>query len=121
MLWSQESAPRGDGIGWRGHRTGNFRRPGPSSVLVTQLFLQLKGKHRARPKPAEAFRFLHLQLPDEGQAVTRQSLQFPDRPAKTHRGGTAGWSLSAAFEPGGRGPRGRLRALCTTGTDRGGL
>src|SRR6516225_3643519 len=27
-------------------------------------------------EPCSAFRFLHLQLPDEGQAVTRQSFQF---------------------------------------------
>lgn len=47
-------------------------------------FFRPKGKHRARPKPAEAFRFLHLQLPDEGQAVTRQSFQFRiDRPKLT--------------------------------------
>jgi len=43
-----------------------------------QLLLRIGG---ARKEAGSAFRFLHLQLPGEGQAVTRQSFQFRvDRP-----------------------------------------
>ena len=46
-----------------------------------QLLLRIGG---ARKEAGSAFRFLHLQLPGEGQAVTRQSFQFRvDRPKLT--------------------------------------
>jgi transposase len=49
-----------------------------SSPRRDQLLLRIGG---ARKEAGSAFRFLHLQLPGEGQAVTRQSFQFRvDRP-----------------------------------------
>ena len=52
-----------------------------SSPRRDQLLLRIGG---ARKEAGSAFRFLHLQLPGEGQAVTRQSFQFRvDRPKLT--------------------------------------
>ena len=49
-----------------------------SSPRRDQLLLRIGG---ARKEAGSAFRFLHLQLPGEGQAVTRQSFRFRvDRP-----------------------------------------
>ena len=49
-----------------------------SSPRRDQLLLRIGG---ARKEAGSAFRFLHLQLPGEGQGVTRQSFQFRvDRP-----------------------------------------
>jgi transposase len=49
-----------------------------SSPRRDQLLLRIGA---ARKEAGSAFRFLHLQLPGEGQAVTRQSFQFRvDRP-----------------------------------------
>jgi transposase len=52
-----------------------------SSPRRDQLLLRIGA---ARKEAGSAFRFLHLQLPGEGQAVTRQSFQFRvDRPKLT--------------------------------------
>ena len=68
--------------------------------------------------PGSEFR-VHRQWFD--QSAMAELLQTDFAVAETHRRRAAGWSLFAAFEPGGRGSRGALGALRTTGTDRGGL
>lgn len=60
------------------HRLRAMQRRGPRR---DQLLLRVGA---ARKEAGGAFRFLHLQLPGEGQAVTRQSFQFRvDRPKLT--------------------------------------
>src|SRR6516164_9997599 len=83
------------------------------SVVVT---------HRRRTeRSGQCFSFPAPATPWRRPSGNASQLPVSRRPAKTHRCGAAGWSLFAAFEPGGRGSRGALGALCTTGTDRGGL
>ena len=60
------------------HRLRAMQRRGPRR---DQLLLRVGA---ARKEAGGAFRFLHLQLPGEGEAVTRQSFQFRvDRPKLT--------------------------------------
>ena len=60
------------------HRLRSMQRRGPRR---DQLLLRVGA---ARKEAGGAFRFLHLQLPGEGEAVTRQSFQFRvDRPKLT--------------------------------------
>jgi transposase len=60
------------------HRLRAMQRSGPRR---DQLLLRVGA---ARKEAGSAFRFLHIQLPGEGQAVTRQSFQFRvDRPKLT--------------------------------------
>jgi transposase len=51
----------------------NLRAMQRSSPRRDQLLLRIGA---ARKEAGSAFRFLHLQLPEEGQAVTRQNFQF---------------------------------------------
>lgn len=60
------------------HRLRAMQRSGPRR---DQLLLRVGA---ARKEAGSAFRFLHMQLPREGEAVTRQSFQFRvDRPKLT--------------------------------------
>ena len=60
------------------HRLRAMQRSGPRR---DQLLLRVGA---ARKEAGSAFRFLHIQLPGEGEAVTRQSFQFRvDRPKLT--------------------------------------
>ena len=92
-----------------------MQRSGPRR---DQLLLRIGA---ARKEVGSAFRFLHLKLPSEGQAVTRHSFQFRVDSTKAPSGGAAGRPLFAPFEPRGRGSRGALGALYAAGTNRGGL
>src|SRR5215469_9637652 len=83
------------------------------SVVVT---------HRRRTeRSGQRFSFPAPTTPWRRASGNASELPVSRRPVETHRRGAAGWSLFAAFESDGRGSRGALGALCTTGTDRGGL
>ena len=89
-----------------------FKEATQAAVVTHRRRTERSGQRFPFPAPATPWR---------RSSGNTSELPVPGRPAKTHRGGAAGWSLFAAFEPGGRGSRGALGALCTTGTDRGGL
>src|SRR5258708_24362687 len=92
-----------------------MRRSGPRR---DQLLLRIGA---ARKEAGSAFRFLHLELPREGQAVTRHSFQFRVERPKLMAAELQDGHYLLRSEPRGRKSCRAMGALCATGTDRGGL
>src|SRR3974390_896209 len=78
--------------------------------------------HRRRTeRSGQRFSFPAPATPQQRPSGDAPQLSVSRRPTTAPGGGAAGWPLFAPFEPRGRGSRGALGALYTTGTNRGGL